>query len=82
LLLVRAPLVPVERLHPEQAAVEIYRGASTEEDILELEMHSAYETLAPGSSLGFEQTFEIVELGSPAATTAAHLAHLRALAVD
>jgi hypothetical protein len=82
LLLVRAPLVPVERLHPEQAAVEIYRGASAEEDILELEMHSAYETLAPGSSLGFEQTFEIVELGSPAATTAAHLAHLRALAVD
>jgi hypothetical protein len=79
LLLVRAPLVPKERLHPEQAMIELYRGASDEEDILELEMHSAYETLAPGATMSFEQTFEIVELKEPAATLAAHLGHLRAL---
>jgi hypothetical protein len=63
LLIIRAPLVPVERLHPEQAFVEIYRGAgeSPEEDILELEMHGPYETLAPGASMSFEQTFEVFE---------------------
>jgi hypothetical protein len=63
LLRVRAPLVPRERLHPEQAMVEIYRGASDDEDILELEMHGPFETLAPGASTSLEQTFEIVELG-------------------
>jgi len=79
LLVVRAPLVPPERLHPEQAMIELYRGASDEEDILELEMHSAHETLAPGASLSFEQTFEIVTLPEEAATLASRLGHLRAL---
>jgi hypothetical protein len=79
LLLVRAPLVPKERLHPEQAFVEIYRGASDEEDILELEMHGPYETLAPGASMGFEQTFEIVALDQEGTTPSAHLERLRGL---
>ncbi len=79
LLLVRAPLVPKERLHPEQAFVEIYRGASDEEDVLELEMHGPYETLAPGTSMSFEQTFEIKAFDQDAQAPEAHLAHLRVL---
>jgi hypothetical protein len=77
LLLVRAAVVPVGALHPEQAFVEIYRGAAVgpEGDILELEMHGSYEALAPGESTTFEQTFEVVDYTGED-TPAAHLARL------
>jgi hypothetical protein len=78
LLLVRAPLVPIERLHPEQAFVEIYRGAAKGEDILELEMHGPYETLLPGASTSFEQTFELLDYDGPA-DVAGHLRRLTTL---
>jgi hypothetical protein len=78
LLLIRAPVVPRERLHGEQAFVEIFRGAGEDGTILELEMHGPYETLAPGSSTSFEQTFELLDHdGEP--TQEGHLARLRAL---
>ena len=50
------------RLHPEQALVEIYRAAGREpaDDLLELEMHGPYETLAPGAAMSFEETWELV----------------------
>jgi hypothetical protein len=77
LLLIRAEMVPIERLHPEQAFVEIYRGAGTtpEPDILELEMHGPYQTLAPGASMSFEQTFEVLDYAGED-TPADHLARL------
>jgi hypothetical protein len=80
LLLVRAAPVPVDRLHPEQAFIEIYRGAGTapEHDILELEMHGPYETLAPGASMSFEQTFEVLDYDGGEAQ-ADHLARLAEL---
>lgn len=65
ILLIRAPLVPKEKLHADQAFVEIYRGADPEESILELEMHGPYETLAPGASTSFEQTFELLDDDGP-----------------
>lgn len=65
-LLKRAAMVPVERLHPEQAFIELYRGAGRGGDILELEMHGPYETLAPGASMRFEETWELVDYdGAP-----------------
>jgi hypothetical protein len=81
LLLIRAETVPAERLHPEQAFIEIYRGAGTspEDEILELEMHGPYETLAPGASMSFDQTFEVLEYEGPP-TEAGHLARLAELA--
>lgn len=81
LLVIRAGVVPVGRLHPEQAFVEIYRGAGPEpdHDILELEMHGPYETLAPGASMTFEQTFEVLDYDG-AATPPAHVARLVELA--
>lgn len=62
--LVRKSTAPVaeERLHPEQAAVEIYRsgGRTAADDLLELEMHGAFETLAPGQSISFEESWEVL----------------------
>jgi hypothetical protein len=78
LLLMRAPLVPKEKLHPEQASIEIYRGSAEGEVVLELEMHGPYETLAPGASMSFEQTFELVDYDGPP-DPAEHLSRLRRL---
>ncbi|HVQ29547.1 MAG TPA: DUF4380 domain-containing protein [Vicinamibacteria bacterium] len=68
------------RLHPEQALVEIYRSAGREpaEDLLELEMHGPYETLAPGATLSFEETWEVVDYPGPA-DPEAHVAFLEGL---
>jgi len=81
LLLIRADVVPAARLHPEQAFIEVYRGAGATpaDDILELEMHGPYETLSPGDSMSFEQTFEIQDYDGSADVTA-HLARLDRLA--
>jgi len=79
LLLIRAPIVPRAKLHGEQAFIELYRGAGKgEDDILELEMHGPYETLAPGASMSFEQTFELLDYPGPE-TQEGHLARLEAL---
>ena len=78
LVLVTAPLVPREKLHPEQAFIELYRGVGKGTDILELEMHGPYETLAPGAQHLFEQTFEILDYDGPA-DPEAHVARLRQL---
>lgn len=75
LVLITAPVVPKARLHPEQAFIELYRAAGRGTDILELEMHGAYETLAPGASTSFEQTFEILDYDGPA-DPEAHIARL------
>lgn len=61
----RAAMVPRERLHPEQAFIELYRGAGRGGDILELEMHGPYETLAPGASMSFEETWELLDYDGP-----------------
>ena len=62
------------RLHPEETLVEIYRssGGGTEAALLELELHGPYETLAPGQTVSFEETWEIRDYPG-AAAPAAHL---------
>jgi hypothetical protein len=73
----RAPLVPTERLHPEETFIELYRGggSTAADDILELEMHGAYETLGPGASMRFEETWELLDDDGPAGVEG-HLAFL------
>jgi hypothetical protein len=79
LLVIRAPIVPRNKLHGEQAAIEVYRGAGKgDATVLELEMHGPYETLAPGASMSFEQTFEILDYDGPP-TQEGHVARLEAL---
>lgn len=81
LLLIRAPLVPRTRLHPDQAFVEVYRGEGKNATILELEMHGPYEKLEPGARTRFEQTFELLEYDGPD-TPEAHVARLDQLPLD
>ncbi len=78
LLVIRAPVVPKGKLHGEQAFIEIYRGVVKKENVLELEMHGPYETLPPGASMSFEQTFEVLDYDGPP-TPESHLARLEAL---
>jgi hypothetical protein len=78
LLLIRAPVVPRAKLNGDQAFIELYRGAAKGENILELEMHGAYETLAPGGSMSFEQTLELLEYDGPD-TPEGHVARLEAI---
>ncbi len=78
LLVIRAPVVPKEKLHGEQAFIEIYRGVVKKENVLELEMHGPYETLPSGASMSFEQTFEVLDYNGPR-TQEGHLARLEAL---
>jgi Domain of unknown function (DUF4380) len=66
----RASLVPAERLHPDHTFIEIYRGSGQGGEILELEMHGSYETLAPGASMRFEETWELLDYGGAAETSA------------
>lgn len=54
LLLIRFPLQPLKNIHPEQGQVELYhhyRPKNSEAGVLEMEVHSAYRTLAPGESM-------------------------------
>ena len=78
LLLIRAPVVPKAKLHPEQAFIEIYRGAGKDATVLELEMHGPFETLAPGAQMSFEQTFELLDYDGPA-TPEGHVSRLQPL---
>jgi hypothetical protein len=76
LLLIRAELVPPKKLHGDQAFIEVYRGAGKgDATVLELEMHGPFETLAPGASTTFEQTFEVLDYDGPQ-TPEGHLARL------
>jgi len=79
LVLIRAPMVPKAKLHPEQAFIELYRAVGKGTDVLELEMHGSYETLAPGASMSFEQTFEVLDYDGPA-DPSGHLLRLQQLA--
>jgi hypothetical protein len=81
LLRLQADPVPPERLHPEQAFVELYRGASADPalDILELEMHGPFVRLAPGESMRFDQRAEIADYDGPP-DTERHVAFLKGLA--
>lgn len=49
--------VPKNKIHPEQALVEVYNCSSADgrSDILELEHHSAYHKIKPGKSITLDE---------------------------
>ena len=53
--------VDKEKIHPEQALVEVYNCLSKDgrSDILELEHHSAYQVLQPGESMRLAEVWTI-----------------------
>jgi Domain of unknown function (DUF4380) len=69
------------RLHPEETLVELYRSSGGRSDgkLLELEMHGPYETLPPGQTISFVETWELVEY-SGAGEPGAHVEFLERLA--
>ena len=54
--------VPSEKIHPEQALVEVFQSISNAggDDLLELEHHSAYTTLKPGESFQLDETWMLL----------------------
>jgi hypothetical protein len=61
LMVVKFDLVDRKLIHPEQGLVEVYNCISPkgESNILELEHHSAFKTLAPNESMELTETWEI-----------------------
>jgi len=53
--------VPRNRLHGEQAAIEVYRGAGKGDATSSSSRCTAVRDLAPGASMSFEQTFELLD---------------------
>ncbi len=51
--------VPPAQIHSDQAPVEIYNTVSTEESLLELEIHGPYRTLLPGESMHLTETWRL-----------------------
>lgn len=58
--------VPFENIHPEQALVEVYNcvSASGITNVLELEHHSAYQTLKPGEEIYLIETWSIIPINT------------------
>lgn len=54
--------VPKDQIHPEQALIEVYNNTTSNgrDDVLELEHHSAYQTLNAGATMSLSEvwTFE------------------------
>lgn len=63
-LLKTAPPVPLEKQHPEHGSIEIYSDKTTNPDldILELEMHSEFQTLEPGEAATFEEQWSLMKV--------------------
>lgn len=64
-LTIEFDVVPREKIHPEQGLVEVYNKVSTDgkSNLLELEHHSAYETIPPGGALYMRESWKLEEAG-------------------
>ncbi|MCF8357233.1 MAG: DUF4380 domain-containing protein [Prolixibacteraceae bacterium] len=63
-LTIEFDVVPCEAIHPEQALVEVYNKVSVDgkSNLLELEHHSAYETIPTGGMLEMKESWTLVEI--------------------
>lgn len=61
-LIIRSEKIDPKLIHPEQARIEIYVENSSDKahDLQELEMHFAYEKIAPGASIQASETWELI----------------------
>ena len=86
LVVIAAETPPPGTVHPEHAPVEVFRcaGGPPERSLLELEFHSPFTVLAPGSSLRFALAWKLVPVtaapaGQEVAIIRAHEADAHAL---
>lgn len=57
------PLLPLAEIHPEQGQIELYhdyRPESPADGILEMELHAAYRTLAPGETMSASERWTLL----------------------
>jgi len=61
MLLIRFEKVSQKAIHPNHGLVELYNSISKDgiETLLELEVHGAYKTLAPGETMSLTETWEL-----------------------
>lgn len=61
-LIIRSKKMDLAPIHPEQGRIEIYveNSAGKVNDLQELEMHFAYEKIAPGGTIEASQNWEIM----------------------
>ena len=61
-LIIRSEKIDQSLIHPEQGRIEIYVENSSDraKDLQELEMHFAYEKIAPGASIQASEIWEII----------------------
>ena len=79
LFIIHFPLLPVDAIHPEQGQVELYHHYNPDalvESLLEMELHAAYSTLAPGATMDAVERWSIFPYSGPD-TRAAQLTFLR-----
>lgn len=67
LFVIRFPHQLRERIHPDQAQVELYLDDQAEagKGLLEMELHSLYATLRPGESLHATEWWTVLPYGGP-----------------
>ncbi len=60
-LTIQFNMLPLDKIHPNQALVEVYNSISAtgSENLLELEHHSAYKTLQPGESMTLKEVWTL-----------------------
>ena len=64
----KAERVDPRQTHPQQSFVEIYQQISATDpknSLLELEMHGPFETLAPGESMSWRETWRVMAYDGP-----------------
>jgi len=61
MLLIRFEILDQNLIHPKHGLVELYNfiGKEGDEKLLELEVHSAYKTLAPGEKMSLTETWKL-----------------------
>jgi hypothetical protein len=68
LLIITFPLQPREKIHPEQGQVELYLNYLPKSDsagLLEMEVHSSYQKLAPGELMEAREFWYLFSYGGP-----------------
>lgn len=64
LLIVQFPWQALEKIHPEQGQLEFYMEHNPKDesrDVLEMEVHSAYQTLMPGDTMQARERWTLIE---------------------
>ena len=72
MLIIRFEKVRQELIHPAHGQVELYNYVNDKGDdtVLELEVHSPYQTLLPGETMSFSETWELTSYdGNPDAAS-------------